>query len=340
MLSVLLIATEASGQTLRLLTATGGITITRSGSSYTTAFGNMNALGFGTPTAGLTVAALPSGALYFSQYQVRFSGLNTHQASLTAYVRTNFAHPAAQVIQNCPNTGACTTSAGYSTMSTSSAAPSTVVASMGNATTTVGIGILLPDNDGSTAFAGVDNSAVVTFTMTDLTNHSMKTATLSFNGTPSQTVQTAVQLALGTATGGLTVTPASDYSMSFGNVNGLGIGPGAGLTTVATAGGTIYSTPYLLNVAFTDFTSTTATIKAYVSVNFAHPTSLQLRDSSTSGGPYTAISTTAGSPTVMTTTAADRSSNTRYLGLLVYQQPATVFLGTDSATLTFTLTVP
>ena len=340
--SLLLIAMEASAQTFSLLSVAGGITGTLSGSDYINSFGNMNALGLGTPKTGLTVATLSNGALYYSQYQVQFTGLATnHKASLTAYVSTNFAHPAAQVVENCPSTGACTTSGGYAAMSTSSSAPSTVVANMGNATATVGIGIFLPDNNGATAFTGVDTSAVVTLRMTDLnTSRVVATATWTFNGTPSQTVQDAVQLTLGTATGGLTVSPASDYSMNFGNVNGLGISPGAGLTTVAGSGGTIYSTPYLLNVAFTDFTSTTATIKAYVSVNFAHPTSLQLRDSATSGGPYTAISTIAGSPTVMTTTAADRSSNTRYLGLLVYQQPATVFLGTDNATLTYTLTVP
>jgi hypothetical protein len=71
---------------------------------------------------------------------------------------------------------------------------------------------------------------------------------------------------------------------------------------VAAAGGIIYSTPYLLNPAYTDFTSTTATINVYVSSNFAHPAILKLDDSGASAGPYTAISTTAGTPTVITTT--------------------------------------
>jgi len=93
--------------------------------------------------------------------------------------------------------------------------------------------------------------------------------------------------------------------MAFGNVNGLGVGPGAGLTTVAAAGGVIYSTPYLLNPAYGDFTSTTA-----------------------------------ATPTVITTTAADRSSITRYLGLFVGLNTAAPFIGTDSATLTYTMTVP
>jgi hypothetical protein len=303
----------------------------------------MNALGLGTPLAGLTVTALSNGAIYFTPFQVRFQGLGGGKtASLTAYVSTNFAHPAAQIFQNCPSTAACTTSGGYSTMSTVQAAPSTVVASMGNTTVTAGLGIFLPDNDGASAFSGVDNTGVITFTMRDLSNNNvLATATFSFNATPNNTVQTAVRLTLATATGGLTVTPAADYSMNFGNVNGLGFGPGAGLTTLAAAGGVIYRTPYVLQPVFTDFTSTTATIKTFVSTNFAHPAILVLRDAAVTAGPYANIGTTAGTATQITNTAANRSSITRFLGLFVANtNGATAFTGSDSATLTFTLTVP
>jgi hypothetical protein len=339
---VLLASRPARAQTFNLLAVAGGITGTLVGTDYINTFGNMNGLGIGTPQTGLTVVALSNGALYFSQYQVQFAGLPAgHQGSLTASVTTNFNHPAALVVENCPSTSACTTSGGYSAMSTSAAAPSVVVASLGNATATVGIGLFIPDNDGASAFAGVDAAAVVTFTMTDITSKKVAaTATWTFNGTPNQTVQDAVQLTLGSAPGGLAVTTASDYSAAFGNVNGLGIGPGAGLTTVAAAGGVIYSTPYLLNPAYADFTSTTATIKVYVSTNFAHPAVLKLEDSGVSAGPYTAISTTAAAPTQITATAADRSSITRYLGLFVGLNTAAPFLGADNATLTFTLTVP
>lgn len=342
-LIMLLHAREANAQSFQLLAVPGGITGTLTGSDYINTFGTMNALGLGTPNeAGLTVIALGNGAIYFSEFQVQFSGLTAgHNGRLTAVVTTNFTHPAAQVVESCPSTGACTTAGGYSAVSTSAGAPTTVIASMGNATATVGIGIFLPDNDGASAFTGVDNAAVVTYTMTDLTtNKTVATATWTFNGAPSQTVQDAVQFTLGTATGGLTVTTASDYSMNFGTVNGLGIGPGAGLTTVAAAGGTIYSTPYLINPAFADFGSTTATIKVLASTNFAHPTILKLEDSAASGGPYIAISTTPGSPTVITTTAADRAPITRFLGLFVGLNNSAPFTGADNATLTFTMTVP
>ncbi|HEY6274005.1 MAG TPA: hypothetical protein VIX19_18650 [Terriglobales bacterium] len=341
---VVLAPRPALGQTgaFSLLASPGGITGTLVGTDYVNTFGNMNGLGIGAPNAGLTVSALSNGALYFSQYQVQFSSLPAgHTATLTAYVSTNFTHPAAQVVENCPNTSACTSSAGYSAMSTSAAAQTAVVASMGNGTTTVGIGVFIPDNDGASAFTGADGAAVINFTMTDLsTRKVLATATWTFNGAPAQTVQDAVQLTLATAPGGLSVAAAADYSMAFGNVNGLGIGPGAGLTMVAAAGGVIYSTPYLLNPAYTDFTSTTATISVYVSTNFAHPAILKMEDSGASAGPYATISTTAGVPTQITSAAADRASITRYLGMFVGLNNAPAFLGSDNATLTFTMTVP
>lgn len=326
-----------------LLQAPGGLGGTLVGTQYRNTFGTMNALGIGAPQSGLTLTVLTNGAIYFTPFQIQFSGLNRNQrASLTAYVSTNFSHPLAQIIQNCPSTLTCTTSGGYSTMSTVQAAPSTVVANGGNATVTGGIGIFVPDNDGATAFAGVDNVAIVTFVMRDVSNGNLlQTATWSFNATPNNTIQTAVQLTLGTATGGLTVTTANDYSMNFGNVNGLGFGPGAGLTAVPATGGTVYATPYLLNPVFTDFTSTTATIKVFASSNFAHPTALQARDGATGGGPFNAIGLTAGTATQITSTAANRSSITRFLGLFVANtNGATSFRGGDNATLTFTMTVP
>jgi hypothetical protein len=344
LLLLVVVTKQANGApSFQLLQSPGGLGGIQIGNNYIITFGTMNALGLGAPQNGLTVAALNTGALYFTQYQVQFQGLGgTQNARLTAYVSANFAHPLAQVIQNCPSTAACNTSGGYSNMSTVQGAPSTVVASMNNNTVTVGLGVFLPDNDGAGAFSGTDNTGVVTLTMVDVANNNvLQTATISFNSAPLNTVENAVRLTLATAPGGLTVTPQADYSMSFGNVNGLGFGPGPGLTTVAAAGGVVYSTPYLLQTTFSDFNSTTATIKVFVSTNFAHPALLQLRDAAASAGPYSNIGITAGTATQITAAAADRSSITRFLGLFVSNvNGATSFRGNDSATLTFTLTVP
>lgn len=338
-------AIPATAQTvaLALSSAAGGITFTvgGGGTRYSSQFGTMNALGLGTPAAGVSVIPIATGALYFSRYQLAISGLpGGHTASVTAAINTNFTHPAALIMQSCPSSSACTTSGAYSAMSANPGAPTTVVPSSGNQTVTAGLGIFLPDNNGGTAFTGVD-TVRITLTATDLQNGKTSTVEIRLDTPTGETVQDAVALTLGTAAGGLTVTPASDYSMSFGNVNGLGIGPGTGLTVVSAPGGVIYSTPYLLQPVFADFASTTATIKVFVSTDFVHPAALQLRDAAASGGPFTAITKTAATAIQITAAAADRSSITRFLGLFVSSANGiTAFRGSDNATLTFTLTVP
>ncbi len=333
----------AKAQTFTLGSAPGGITLTPAGSNYAGSFGTLNALGIGTPSSGVTVIPLANGALYLTTYRLTASGLpGPHTAGVTGYVSTNFAHPTALIIESCPSTSACNTSGAFSVMSTSSAAPTSVIAAPGipNSTVTAGLAIFVPDNNGASAFAGTD-SAVITLNMTDLTNNKpIGTLTISLNS-PSETLQTSVQLTLATAPGGVTIAAASDYSLSFSNVNGLGIGPLAGLTTSSVGGGIVYSTPYLLQPAFSNFNSTTSTLSVYVSSNFAHPAILQADDATASGGPFTAISTSAGSPTQITTSAASRSAVTRYLGLFVSNiNGPSAFTGADTATLTFTLTVP
>ena len=304
----------------------------------------MNALGIGTPATGVTVIPLSNGALYLTHYQITISGLpNPHRGAVTAFVNSNFTHPAALILQSCPSSSACNASGNFSAMSLLAAAPTTVVAAPGitDQTVTAGLAIFVPDNNGASSFTGVD-TARITFTATDTTNNkNFATAEIRLDTPVGETVQTAVRLTLATATGGLTITPGADFSMNFGNVNGLGFGPGAGLTTVAAAGGVVYSTPYVLQPAFSAFRSTTGTIKTFVSTTFAHPTILTLRDASASAGPYNNIGTTAGTATQITATAADRSSITRFLGLFVSNtNGATAFRGSDSATLTFTITVP
>jgi len=343
-LACLLTVPAMAAPKLRLSQAPGGPAFAQApANNYSMSFGTMNALGIGTPLAGVNVTALNNGALYFFTYQLTISGLTGgHKAEMTVYVSTNFTHPAAEVMENCPATTACNTASEYSLMSTSATAPSIIVAppGVGNSTVTAGIGVFLPDNDGASAYTGTDTSTV-TITATDLTTNTVIGTAVIFFNSPAETVQNAVQLTLSTATGGVTISPSADFAVSFGNVNGLGIGPAAGLTTVAASGGVVYGTPYLLNPAFTDFTSTTGSLSVYASKAFAHPSVLHMDDSANGAGPYATISVTAGAPTQITTSAHDRASMTRYLGLFVSNvNGATAFTGTDSATLTFTMTVP
>jgi hypothetical protein len=318
--------------------APGGIPFVVGGNTLSGQFGTMNALGIGTPATGVTVIPLTNGALYITTFQLTITNLpNPHKGAVTAFVNSNFNHPAALIMEACPSNASCNVSGSFSAISTNQNAPTTIIPTPGIAdqTVTAGLAIFVPDNDGASAFTGVD-TARITFTATDTTNNkNFATAEIRLDTPQGETVQSAVRLTLAQATGGLTVSPSADYAMNFGNVNGLGIGPGAGLTTTAVSGGVVYSTPYLLQPAFADFTSTTATIKVVLSTNFANPTALGLRDAGASTGPFNPISTTA---TTITTTAGDRSTITRFLGLFVSN--TTTFAGSDSAALTFTMTVP
>src|SRR5258707_3142609 len=328
-----------------LTSAAGGITLTQVGNNSIASFGTLNALGIGTPAGGVTVIPLNNGALYFTPYSLFVHGglPAGHTGTVSAFASSNFGHPIALILQSCSSTSSCNTAGQFSSMSINAGAQTTVIPAPGVAkgqTVTAGLAIFVPDNNGANAFSGTD-SATISFTMTDFTTGTtIETLQLSLNN-PSETLQTAISLTMATAAGGLTVTPGVDFSMNFGNVNGLGFGPSAGLTTLAAAGGVVYSTPYVLQPAFTDFTSTTATIRTFVSTNFAHPTILILRDAAAGAGPYNNIGTTAGTATQITNAAASRSSITRFLGLFVSNaNGATSFTGSDSATLTFTLTVP
>jgi len=325
-----------------IVQAPGGIPITVVGTNAATSFGTLNALGIGTPAAGVTVIPLSNGSLYLTTYGLFVHGglPAGHNAIVTGYVSANFVHPAALIVQSCPVTSTCNASGQFSSMSITAGAQTAVAPAPGipkGNTATAGLAVFVPDNNGGSSFSGTD-SAAITFTMIDSTNGNViGTETLNLN-TPSETLQSAIRLTLGAATGGLTILPSTDYAIDFGNVNGLGIGPRAGLTVTSVSGGVVYATPYLLQPAFSDQSSTTATINVALAVNFAHPTVLQLKDASTVSGPFTQITST---PLTIANAAADRSIIPRDLGLFVSNgNGATAFAGTDSAALTFTMTVP
>jgi hypothetical protein len=332
------------GAKLALQTSTG-FAITPSGGNYQSSFGTMNALAIGATQAGVKSAALSNGAMYFTTFDVSVSAMGNSTGVVKAYVSTNFTGFAASamVLYGCPSTSACNSSAQFASLGTVQGSALTLATGLTKtlSTATVGLAIFLPDNDGASAFANTA-SAIVSFDLyLDGAITTTDTATLNLNN-PSETVQTAVQLTLAQAASGRAITPGTDFTLAFGNVNALGIGAGAGLTPVAQAGGIIYSTPYNLLPIFTGFSSTTSTINACVNTTFAHSTILVLKNSSTgTAGTFANISTTCGTATSITNTAGDRSTITNYLGLFVSNvNGATAFVGLDNASLTYTLTVP
>lgn len=323
--------------------APGGIAVSGPKNNRRSSFGTVNGLGIGAPTAGATVISTTGGVLYTSPINLQIGGAGLgNPAVVGVFVSNNFTQSALLQVFSCRS--GCNSAANYTPISLVSglATDTPVIPSPGvttNQTVTVFVGIFVSNQNGAAAVpSGTTDSAQITYQTFDGATGQLKdTDRLNFNN-PNETIQTAVQLTLGSATGGLTISPATDYSADFGFVNGLGIGPAAGLTPVPVAGGTVYSTPYLLQPQFSDFSSSSATIKVALTSNFAHPAILQLDDSASSGGPFTQITTT---PFTITSSANSFGSITRFLGLFVSNiSGAGAFTGSDTATITFTMTVP
>jgi hypothetical protein len=335
------LGSPAFGQDMVLATNVAGVTIGGAKPTWSTGFGAVNGLGIGTPQAGATILQPAGGAgvLYTTPYNIAISGAsNGNRAVVRAYVSTNFVHPSIIQVYHC--VASCGAAANYAVMSTNVAAQSDVISPglASNQTVTRYLAVFVSNQNGAAAFTGTDG-AVLKFNVYRESNGSLQqTYTLNLNN-PNQNVQTALRLQLSTAPAGRTIAAGADYSLGYGTVNGLGIGPGAGLTATAIAGGFIYSTPYLLKPAVSSFASVNGTLKTYVSTDFVHPAQLELRDSS-NGAAYAAISKSAVAQTVLTT-AASFATVPRYLGLFVSNaNGAGVFTGNDNATVTYTLVVP
>jgi len=328
----------ASNISLTITSAAGGFPI----AGGMMAMGNVNGLGIGSTST--ESSGIAGGILYVSPYNldVTLSGADkNNNVNISAVVTANFTHVALLNVRNC-QPGPCNTGASFTAIPTSGSIaviPTTFVKTSQTFTPT--IAVFVSSGNGASAFAGSDQ-VTITFTASVPGDSTTATLTISLN------LQTVVQLTLGTAQGGLSVTPALDYATNFGNVNGLGIGtPTAGLTKTSIAGGYIYSTPYLITPTFADFTSTTGNVTVYVSTDFTHPSTLNLRDAATCCASFAPISKVAGAPTTITAAAASTTAITRYLGLFVSSangggafSGTAAASGSDSAKLTFTLTVP
>ena len=329
---------------LSMSSAPGGVAVSGTQPNYSAGYGNVNSLGVGTPAAGVTVitTGVIGGAIYSTDVNLTITGLvNPHKAILLAYVSSNFTKPTALILQACYPTGSCGSGASFTTISTNAGAPTIIIPAPGidNGTYTVSLGLFVANANGPGAISGTD-SATVTFIAQDTSNSKTSSVTLDLNN-PSENIQTAVGFTLASAAGGLAVMPGSDFAMNFGTVNGIGVSPAAGITFVPATGGAIYSTPYLLQPVFSGFASTTATLRVYVSMDFVHPSILQLDDSAAPGGPYNAISKSSAAQTLLTSTVVTNTILTRYLGVFVSGvNGAGAFTGSDNATLTYTLTEP
>lgn len=151
----------------------------------------------------------------------------------------------------------------------------------------------------------------------------------------SATVQTVVQLNISTGSGGATVagnTSTGLFSISFGNVNGLGVGtPAAGVTVVADGSGALYKTPINLTPLYSGFATETATIT--VLQDAAGDTALA-REGDSNISSSSTVSTTTPGP--VATGRASGVAFERFVGLYV---PRSEAAGAKTATLIYTITL-
>jgi hypothetical protein len=193
------------------------------------------------------------------------------------------------------------------------------------------------------ALVGFSTSAVAS---TEATGASTVSPTLAV----SATVQKAIRLTLSQGPSGTAcaVTTASDYSMTFGTVDALGINaPNCGAKFAPTNPGTdpsAYYTDYRLTPVFTNQAQNTATINAYVSSNFPTLSGIlavvQANAAPGNIAALSAMSTNPGSQTTIGSGLGSGTAITRYLGVTVMPNNGANTSGTDTATITYTMTAP
>ncbi len=194
--------------------------------------------------------------------------------------------------------------------------------------------------------------AVVTAT----SNSATAATTLNSNLVLNATINTALALDIQSAPGGCTVTPSGSspnkqYSMTLGNVDGLGLStPACGTATKSlnAGGGYLYTTPYKYIARFSGFTPSTVgapKLQAYYTQN-ANIVAAQLVEGATAAG-VTAMGLGAGNIASIATALTTDESNTgvqRFIGLQVFEYNganASPNSGTGlayAATVTFVLT--
>ncbi len=163
----------------------------------------------------------------------------------------------------------------------------------------------------------------------------------------SVNVQTAVQLTLATGASGCAISArgGADFSMSFGNINGLGVGtPTCGSVAGVTSTDATYATTYQLTASYSGFTTTSGSAVVVTTPGFTHSSILTLGEAATTAGPFTTIPSSGSAVTIPATssgTAINRAlavtvSNANGPGAFPGTSGAS---GADSAIVTFTLTV-
>lgn len=336
---------------LTLAQGPGGVAI-----ANPTLFGNVNGLGIGNfAGTGLTpIASGTSGYLYATPINLTVTLTGPDKSSnvnISAQVTSNFGSTRESALVCLP--GACSSSASFSPILTTGGTAVINQTLLNNAngntmTFTPNIAIFISNANGSPAPVTTADQVTITFTASRVGGANTGVVALTISDT--QQTALSLQLATGSAGPGTPCTvgagAGTDFSINFGNVNGLGVGtPTCGGVVATTASAATYATSYQLTPSYADFSSTTATV-SLTSSGFVNSTTLTLLEGS--------AATTASLTTIPVSgtghSIAVTSSGTaigRFLGIKVASTngsgsfPGTAGAsGSDSATLTFTMTVP
>src|SRR5438552_14012703 len=166
----------ATAQGVVLTTAAGGFTVSGSNPTFSAGFGNVNGLGIGTPGTGVSVttSGVTAGALYMTAYNLVVSGAATNKTAVVrAYVSTNFSHSTILQLKSCYPSASCSSAASYTTLSTSSAAPTDIIPIAGvlNGTYTASLALFVSNANGAAAFTGADSATITLQTFSYDSSH-------------------------------------------------------------------------------------------------------------------------------------------------------------------------
>jgi hypothetical protein len=150
------------------------------------------------------------------------------------------------------------------------------------------------------------------------------------------TVVTAMQLTISTdtANSGAVVTPgaANEFSIDFGDVNGLGLSSAttaAGVAVAPNGTGAVYTTPINLTPTFSGYVDGSATIKRMAGGSDDDGIALE-------GSSAANVAALPGTATTAFSGAADDSLHTRYVGFFIARAETT---GAKTATVIYSITV-
>ena len=175
----------------------------------------------------------------------------------------------------------------------------------------------------------------------DATTWATNTNTVAPTLNVSATVQTAVELTLATGTSGCAISAGGggDYNMSFGNVNGLAVGSATcGVAPTVSGSNAIYATTYNLTASFSGFTTYSNAAVVVTTPGFTHSSILSLGEASTTAGPFTVIPSSGNTVKITTTTSGTVVNRAMSLSV-ANTNGGGAYTGSDTALVTFTLTV-